>query len=132
MALGGESGRGMTCWNCWTALSGCDEERGRGVICWVALGGERGRGMSCWTCWAALGGCDEVRGRGVTCWAALGGCDEECGAPNVTKIRARRYVIYPVILRHGPRNITQSALQCHQRVTSSYCGVWTSRCAVTP
>ena len=26
-------------------------------------------------------------------------------APNVTKIRAQRYALHPVILRHGPRNI---------------------------
>ena len=31
------------------------------------------------------------------------------GAPDVTKIRAQRYALYPAILRHGPRNITRSA-----------------------
>ena len=45
------------------------------------------------------------------------------GAPNVTKIRARRYGLYPVILRHGPRNITRSALRRRMIVTPSYCGV---------
>ena len=29
------------------------------------------------------------------------------GAPNVTKIRARRYALYPAILRRPPRNITR-------------------------
>ena len=33
------------------------------------------------------------------------------GAPNVTKIRARRYGLYPVILRHRSHNITRLLLR---------------------
>ena len=42
------------------------------------------------------------------------------GAPNVTKIKARCYRLYLVILRHRLRNITLSVLRRRQIVTPSY------------